>query len=132
MSRKLGEIKDAETGKVMVEMIAPANAQSNGDLLSRGLYALSELVIRGLNQRNGSGVWVESSGMLVNSRMMYSSCILITSIAIVLKMRTGGIRITLLTVLSRRTYLISITKKAGLKCVGISGLGATWRLAIRI
>lgn len=55
MSQKLGTIKNAETGEVLVEMIGPANAASNGDALSTGLYALSELVIRGLKPESRFG-----------------------------------------------------------------------------
>lgn len=55
MSQKLGTIKNAETGEVLVEMIGPANAASNGDALSVGLYALSELVIRAFKPESRFG-----------------------------------------------------------------------------
>lgn len=57
MSRKIGELRDSETGEPIAEMIAPANALSSGDALSEGLYALSETIIRGLqSERDGGGL----------------------------------------------------------------------------
>lgn len=55
MATKLGEIKNAETGETIVEMIGPATAASNGDALSLGLYALSEMIIRGLQPDKDDG-----------------------------------------------------------------------------
>lgn len=55
MSTKLGEIKNAETGETIVEVIGPATAASNGDALSLGLYALSEIIIRGLHPDEDDG-----------------------------------------------------------------------------
>lgn len=52
---KFATIKNAETGETIVECIAPPNAMTSGDVLSRGLYALSELVIRGLKPNERAG-----------------------------------------------------------------------------
>lgn len=58
MTTKLGEIKNAKTGETIVEMIGPATAASNGDALSLGLYALSEIILRGVlpDQDDGGGM----------------------------------------------------------------------------
>lgn len=54
--QKLGTLKNAETGEVLVEMFGPPNAFTKGaDNVSKDLYVLSETLIRGLlpDQRAG-------------------------------------------------------------------------------
>jgi hypothetical protein len=52
---KLAELKDAKTGEVICQVFGPPNALTSGDALSQGLYALSELIIRGLQPDERGG-----------------------------------------------------------------------------
>lgn len=61
MSKKgvneLGKMVDKETGETVMEMFGPPNAVSDdADLLSQGIYLLSETVIRGLMPEKRGGL----------------------------------------------------------------------------
>lgn len=54
MSRKIGAIKDKQTGETLVQMIGPSNAtQADSDAISKSLYFLSETLSRGMNHEGG-------------------------------------------------------------------------------